>query len=68
MDNDTTAEAQSLPPLVTLKRTAKHLDVSERTARRLIASGDLRAVRIGKRLIRVERDSLLALARPVGAQ
>ena len=66
METDTTAQAQSLPPFVTLKRTAKHLDISERTARRLIASGDLKAVRIGKRLLRVERESLLALARPVG--
>lgn len=56
----------SLPQWVAPSRVADHLGVSEKTVRRLIASGDLEARRMGKRLIRVSRDSLLALGQPVG--
>jgi excisionase family DNA binding protein len=38
----------------------------DRTIRRRIADGSLLAYRIGPRAIRVDRDSLLALARPMG--
>jgi excisionase family DNA binding protein len=40
--------------------------VDPKTVRRYIAQGRLKAVRVGSRLIRVERESLLALATPVG--
>jgi excisionase family DNA binding protein len=57
-----------LPPLITIKRTATHLDCSQRHVRRLIASGDLEARRVGKRLIRVSRESLLKFGEPVGSR
>lgn len=67
MDTDMTAHTTStqhdtLPPWVTISQTALYLSISERTTRRLIASGDLKAKRIGKRLLRIDRASVLALA------
>ena len=55
-----------LPPWLSIKRTAGHIDASERHVRRLIASGDLEARRVGKRLIRVSRESVLKFGEPVG--
>lgn len=40
-----------------VRELAKYLDVSERTVERLIASGKLKAVRIG-RLLRISDDDL----------
>ncbi len=55
-----------LPSSPTLKQATTYLGVSERTGRRYIAQGRLRAFRVGPRLIRVDRESLLKLARPIG--
>jgi excisionase family DNA binding protein len=55
-------DAASLPARPSIDQAAAYLNVSGRTVRRLIASGDLKAQRIGKRLLRIERASLLALA------
>jgi excisionase family DNA binding protein len=44
--------------LVTLREAAEILAVSVKTVRRYIASGDLEAVRLGRRTIRVRVDSL----------
>jgi excisionase family DNA binding protein len=55
-------------PWLSIKRTADHLDVSDRHVRRLIASGDLTARRVGKRLIRVSRESVLKFGEPVGSR
>lgn len=44
--------------LVTLCEAAKILAVSVKTVRRYIAAGDLDAVRLGRRTIRVRADSL----------
>ena len=59
-----------LPSHLPIVQSADLLQVSRDTIRRLIASGDLKAYRIGpstnrRRPIRVDRDSLLALREPV---
>lgn len=56
-----------MPRLVTIRDAADTLHCDPRTIRRYISASLLTAVRIGPRMIRVERDSLLKLARPVGA-
>jgi excisionase family DNA binding protein len=56
----------TVPPWVTIADAAYYLGVDARTVRRYIAEGRLTASRIGPRLLRVQRDSLLALARPLG--
>jgi excisionase family DNA binding protein len=40
--------------------------VDTKTIRRWIARGDLIAYRIGPRLIRIDRESILRLASPIG--
>ena len=44
--------------LVSLAEAAEILSVSTKTVRRYIAAGDLEAVRLGRRTIRVRLDSL----------
>jgi excisionase family DNA binding protein len=51
---------------LTLQAAAERAQVAPRTIRRWIASGDVHAVRLGARLIRVDAASLDALARPLG--
>ena len=55
--------------LVTLPEAADILGLSVKTVRRYIASGDLDAVRLGRRTIRIKTDSLDRLidAHPVNA-
>lgn len=55
--------------LVTLSEAAEILALSVKTVRRYIAAGDLDAVRLGRRTIRVRVDSLdeLLVAHPVNA-
>lgn len=63
-------DAHSLPSRLTIKRAAQHLGVCDKTIRRKIADGQLKAYRIGGGLrspIRVDRDSLLALEVPMFA-
>jgi excisionase family DNA binding protein len=56
------------PPLrPTIRQAAEYHNCSERHIRRLIAQGKLKAIRIGERAIRLERDSVLALGEPTGA-
>jgi excisionase family DNA binding protein len=62
----TPTDTEALPAVVSVSRAAVYLDVSHRTVRRYIADGQLRATRIGPRLIRIDRESLLKLAQPVG--
>lgn len=52
--------------LVTIGQAADELQVCERTVRRYISQGRLKGVRLGERLIRIERASLDALTTPVG--
>jgi excisionase family DNA binding protein len=56
----------TLPPWPSMRQGAEYLNVSEKTIRRYIAQGRIKAKRVGPRLIRIERDSLVALATPVG--
>ncbi|ADL71294.1 hypothetical protein SEA_MORROW_35 [Mycobacterium phage Morrow] len=56
-----------LPQRASIQQTADYLGVSVKTVRRYIADGRLKAIRLGPRLIRVERDSVEALMRPIGA-
>lgn len=55
-----------LPPRCTLRQTADFFNVDVRTVRRWISQGLLVAQRVGPRLIRVDRESILKLATPVG--
>ncbi|QDP44622.1 excise [Mycobacterium phage NothingSpecial] len=55
-----------MPQRASIQQTADFLGVSTKTVRRYIADGKLKAVRLGPRLIRVERDSVEALMRPIG--
>ena len=57
---------RDLPAHPTIKQTANHLGVDARTVRRWISDGRLIAYRVGPRLIRVDRESVLKLASPIG--
>jgi excisionase family DNA binding protein len=57
---DPSTHASRLAPLLTTKDAAQILNVSPRTIRRLIASGSIGAVRIG-RSVRIKRRDLEAL-------
>ena len=59
--------AEELPKKPTIKQSAQYLNVSEKTIRRRISEGALLAYRVGPQAIRVDRESLLNLARPVVA-
>jgi excisionase family DNA binding protein len=56
---------QPLPPQPDIRQTAAYLGVDPKTVRRYIASGYLTAYRIGPRLIRVDRASILKLGSPI---
>jgi excisionase family DNA binding protein len=50
---------------LTVADAAEQLHVTERFIRKLIATGDLRAVKVGSRLVRIRRSDLEGLLRPV---
>ena len=50
-----------LPRRMRISECAAEIPCSERTVRRYIREGRLKAVRVGPRMLRVERDSLLSL-------
>jgi excisionase family DNA binding protein len=56
-----------LPLLPRAKQAANYVGVDPKTVRRWISQGRLSAKRIGPRLIRLDRDEVLQLGRPVGA-
>jgi excisionase family DNA binding protein len=62
----TASGTDTLPAKLTIQQAAAWLGVNEKTVRRYIAQGRLKAARVGPKLIRVERESLLALAKPIG--
>jgi len=62
----TASITDTLPARPTIQQAADWAGVNEKTVRRWIAEGRLKAMRIGPKLIRVERESLLALAKPIG--
>jgi excisionase family DNA binding protein len=55
-----------LPPHPTQKQAAEFIGVDVKTIRRWISQGRLTAYRVGPRLIRVDRESILKLASPIG--
>jgi excisionase family DNA binding protein len=54
------------PELIGLQEAADYCDVSYRTVRRWIANGDLNAVRVGPRLLKIDADDLAAFFQPTG--
>jgi excisionase family DNA binding protein len=62
------ASTTGLPALLSISQVAEATGMCDRTIRRRIADETLTAHRIGPRLIRIERDSVLELlGRPIGA-
>lgn len=49
----------------TIQQAADYKSVSTKTIRRWIASGDIYAERLGKRIIRVDLNTLDAIGRPL---
>jgi len=62
-----TASRTRTDPKLSLADAADYYGCSIRTLRRYISSGDLRAQRVGKRLIRIDRADLDALAQQIPA-
>ncbi|AXK75870.1 MULTISPECIES: helix-turn-helix domain-containing protein [Mycobacteriaceae] len=60
------SDSDKLPAKVTIKQAAQHYSLCDKTVRRYIAQGRLVAFRVGDRNIRVDRDSLVALATQIG--
>ena len=54
---------EALPAHPTIKQAAAAVQVSDKTMRRWIRTRRVKANRIGTRLVRVDRESLLKLAR-----
>lgn len=50
---------------VSQAEAAEYLGITDRTLRRMVASGELPAYRLGKRLLRFEQADVDALLRPV---
>ncbi len=60
----TTVAEPSRSRLLTVSEAADELNVTERFIRKLIANGDLDALKVGIRIVRVRRSDLQALLRP----
>lgn len=65
---NTTEQTLGLPARVSIQQAAETFGMSEKTIRRWISAGRLKAYRVGTRMIRVDRDSLLAIQRPMGTE
>ena len=64
----TTVTGSSQARFLSVAEAADELHVTERFIRKLIANGDLDAVRIGTRLVRIRRSDLDGLLRPMHAE
>lgn len=53
------------PRFISLAEAADMLGVTEKTIRRYIASGDLQAARLGRRVIRIREDHVAGLLQPI---
>lgn len=53
---------------VTIPEAAEQLQVSINTIRRMLANGDLKAYKVGKRLVRIEAASLTRPGKPIAWQ
>jgi excisionase family DNA binding protein len=58
----TAPKPTGLPALLSKKQVAEATGLSERTIDRRIEDGTFKAHRIGPRIIRIERDSILGVA------
>jgi excisionase family DNA binding protein len=56
-------DVEALPTRPTIKQCADAFQVSDKTMRRWIRDGRVKAYRLGPRLVRVDRESQLKLAR-----
>lgn len=56
-------EAAALPARPTIKQACDEYQVSDKTMRRWIRDGRVKAYRVGPRLVRIDRESLLKMAR-----
>lgn len=63
----TTLAPTPAPRMLELRAAAERLNVSDKSVRRWIASGRLKAYRVGPRLIRVDAASVEALMQPIGS-
>jgi excisionase family DNA binding protein len=54
-----------LPPRPTIKQAAEFHQVDEKTIRRWIQQGHIRAHRVGPRLLRLDRDSVINVGRRI---
>jgi excisionase family DNA binding protein len=54
------------PELISLQEAADFCNVSYRTTRRWVANGQLNAVRVGPRLLKVDANELAAFLKPTG--
>jgi excisionase family DNA binding protein len=61
----TTVAGPSQSRFLSVAEAAEDLHVTERFIRKLIANGDLRAVKVGARLVRIRREDLDALIHPM---
>ena len=59
-----TATYPTRSPFLTVAQAAEELAVTERFIRKLIADGQLRAVKVGARVVRIRRTDLKDLLRP----
>lgn len=66
MTTNTATRVDRLSPQPDIKETAAYLGVDPKTVRRYIAQGYLTAHRLGPKLIRVDRASILKLGNPIG--
>jgi excisionase family DNA binding protein len=57
---------QGLPPRPTIKQAAEYHQVDVKTIRRWIQEGRLSAHRVGPRLLRLDRDSVINVGRRIG--
>jgi excisionase family DNA binding protein len=56
-----------LPPRPTIKQAASFLQVDEKTIRRYIQQNRIIAHRVGPRLLRLDRDSVINVGRRIGS-
>mgnify|MGYP001435500878 CR=1 FL=1 len=61
-----TADLESLPARLSIQQAAAVFGLSQKTIRRWLAEGRIKGYRLGARAIRIDRDSLLAVQRPMG--
>ncbi|MDM4141380.1 MULTISPECIES: helix-turn-helix domain-containing protein [Mycobacterium] len=64
--SDTMTDLESLPVRISIAQAAAVFGLSHKTIRRWLAEGRISGYRLGKRAIRIDRDSLLAVQRPIG--